>query len=121
MLEAGEIDALISARNPSCFGRNPKVVRLFRQHVAVEQDYYRRTGVHPIMHTVGVRTALLRKHPWLAASLTKAFEAARKICLAEIDGTGGAAMATLAVDDRLRRRDKKPHGAGLLALRVYAQ
>ena len=58
MLEDGEIDALISARNPSCFGRNPKIVRLFRQHVAVEQDYYRRTGIHPIMHTVGVRTAL---------------------------------------------------------------
>jgi 4,5-dihydroxyphthalate decarboxylase len=95
MLEAGEIDALVSARNPSCFGRNPNIVRLFRQHVATEQDYYRRTGVHPIMHTVGVRTALLHKHPWLAVSLSKAFEAAKKICLEEIDGTGGAAMASL--------------------------
>ena len=95
MLVDGELDALISARNPSCFPRNTNVVRLFRDHVAVEKDYYRRTGVHPIMHTVGVRRSLLEKNPWLAASLTKAFEQARAICLAEIDGTGGAAMATL--------------------------
>jgi NitT/TauT family transport system ATP-binding protein len=70
-------------------------VRLFKNHVAVEQDYYRRTGIHPIMHMVGVRRSLLEKNPWLAASLTKAFERARAVCLAEIDGTGGAAMATL--------------------------
>jgi 4,5-dihydroxyphthalate decarboxylase len=117
MLEAGEIDAMISARNPSCFGRNPAIVRLFRDHVPVEQDYYRRTGVHPIMHTVGVRTALLRRHPWLAASLTKAFEAAKRICLDEIDGTGGAAMASLPwmtdyVEEtrRLMGRDFWPYG-----------
>ena len=44
---------------------------------------------------VGVRRSILEQESWLAASLTKAFEQARAICLAEIDGTGGAAMATL--------------------------
>jgi 4,5-dihydroxyphthalate decarboxylase len=95
MLVDGEIDALISARNPSCFGPNKNITRLFRDHVAVEQDWYARTGIHPIMHMVGIRTRLVAEHPWLAASVMKAFSQARAICLAEIDGTGGAAMATL--------------------------
>jgi 4,5-dihydroxyphthalate decarboxylase len=94
MLVDGDIDVLISARNPSCFpGAN--VVRLFRDHVATEKAWYARTGVHPIMHTVGVRSSLVAAHPWLPASLFKAFAQARAVCLAEIDGTGGAAMATL--------------------------
>jgi 4,5-dihydroxyphthalate decarboxylase len=95
MLRDGDIDALISARNPSCFGSNQNVIRLFRDHVATEKVWYRRTGVHPIMHTVGIRTALVSAHPWLPASVMKAFAQARAICLSEIDGTGGAAMATL--------------------------
>jgi 4,5-dihydroxyphthalate decarboxylase len=95
MLLDGDIDALISARNPSCFPAGGKVVRLFRDHVAVEKDWYARTGVHPIMHTMGVRSSLVAAHPWLPASLMKAFSQARAVCLAEIDGTGGAAMATL--------------------------
>ena len=95
MLVDGDIDALISARNPSCFGRDANIVRLFRDHVAVEKDWYKRTAVHPIMHTVGIRTALVRAYPWLPASVMKGFAQARAICLAEIDGTGGAAMATL--------------------------
>jgi len=94
MLVDGDIDVLISARNPSCFP-GPNVVRLFRDHVATEKAWYTRTGVHPIMHTVGVRSSLVAAHPWLPASLLKAFAQARAICLAEIDGTGGAAMATL--------------------------
>jgi 4,5-dihydroxyphthalate decarboxylase len=47
------------------------------------------------MHTVGNRSSLVAAHPWLPASLLKAFARARAVCLAEIDGTGGAAMATL--------------------------
>jgi 4,5-dihydroxyphthalate decarboxylase len=95
MLVDGEIDALISARNPSCFGRDPNIIRLFRDHVAAEKNWYRRTGIHPIMHTVGIRTTLVHAHPWLPASVMKAFAQARAICISEIDGTGGAAMATL--------------------------
>ncbi len=94
MLLDGDIDVLISARNPSCFP-GPNVVRLFPDHVATEKAWFARTGVHPIMHTVGVRSSLVHAHPWLASSLMKAFSQARAVCLAEIDGTGGAAMATL--------------------------
>lgn len=73
MLAEGELDAIYSATEPSCFGRVPQVRRLFEDFVNVEMDYYRRTRIFPIMHTVVVRRALYERHPWVARSLVKAF------------------------------------------------
>ena len=74
MLESGEIDALFSADNPKCIlERSPKVGRLFEDYRAVEHDYYKRTGIFPIMHTVVIRRDLLAKHPNLARSVYQGF------------------------------------------------
>lgn len=74
MLAAGEIDALLAARTPSCFTRHaPHVDRLFPDYKRIEMDYFKRTGMFPIMHLVGVRRSLVRQYPWLPASLYKAF------------------------------------------------
>ncbi len=84
MLEAGTLDAVISARVPSCFaGGHPMVKRLFPDYRAAERDYYRRTGVFPIMHAVGIRRDLLERYPWLAASVYKAFAQAKRLADAE--------------------------------------
>jgi 4,5-dihydroxyphthalate decarboxylase len=84
LLAAGELDAVISARQPSCFvAGHPLIRRLFPDYRAAERDYYRRTGIFPIMHAVGVRRDVADKHPWLAASLYKAFVQAKRLADAE--------------------------------------
>jgi len=60
MLAAGELDALISARAPSCFLRGaPHVDRLFADYPATEEAYFRKTGIFPIMHAIGIRRSLV--------------------------------------------------------------
>ncbi len=73
-LEAGEIDALISADVPRCvLEGSPKVRRLFPDHEVVERDYYRRTGIFPIMHTVVVTRELAEQEPEVVRAVYKGF------------------------------------------------
>jgi hypothetical protein len=59
MLARGEIDALISADAPRCvLEKQPQVGRLFEDYEPVERDYFRRTGIFPIMHMVTVKKEL---------------------------------------------------------------
>jgi 4,5-dihydroxyphthalate decarboxylase len=94
MLESGELDAVIAPRTPACFlNGSPDISRLFPDYRAAEHDYYRKTGLHPIMHLVGVRQSLVEANPWLPASLYKAFRQAKDIALAELDAIGALAIS----------------------------
>ena len=80
LLEKGELNAIISARAPSCYRKKGvPVKRLFENYKLAEQDYYRKTKIFPIMHALGIRKDLLAKEPWIAMSLYKAFVQAKKI------------------------------------------
>jgi 4,5-dihydroxyphthalate decarboxylase len=85
-LRRGELDALIAMRPPRCFLEgHPQVRRLFPDYQPVEADYFARTGIFPIMHVIGVRRALVERHPWLANSLYTAFLDAKTEAMRELD------------------------------------
>jgi 4,5-dihydroxyphthalate decarboxylase len=88
MLAAGELDALFSIYFPKLFLQgSPSIARLFPDFKAVEQDYYRRTGIFPIMHVVVIKKDVYRDHPWVAKSLTRAFCQARDLALQSLHDT----------------------------------
>lgn len=79
MLASGEIDCAIIARPPTCFLEgHPDVERLFPDFVDMEQDYYDRTRVWPIMHIVAMRRAIIEAHPWVGRNLLNAFEESKR-------------------------------------------
>ena len=67
LLAAGEIDALCGSRRPTA--KHPDVAPLFADAKAVEQAYFRETGIFPIMHLVAMRRDVYERHPWVASSL----------------------------------------------------
>lgn len=80
MIADGAIDALHTARAPSTFFSRPDAVRrLFPDFVAVERDYFRKTGIFPIMHVVVIRRELYEANRWAAQSLFKAFVQAQRL------------------------------------------
>ncbi|RDU98183.1 ABC transporter substrate-binding protein [Trinickia dinghuensis] len=87
LLDAGEIDAVIAPKPPSCFGRNEHVRRLFPVPREVEQTWFRKTGIFPPMHTLGIRRSLVEKHPWLPVNVYAAFKKARDLALTELQMT----------------------------------
>jgi 4,5-dihydroxyphthalate decarboxylase len=86
LLVDGDVDALFHAAQPQAFiDGHPKVARLFADSRATEQDYYRRTGIFPIMHAVAVRKKLLDADDTLAGKLFRAYsEAKQRAYLANI-------------------------------------
>ena len=101
MLERGEIDALISVMIPRSLNKkDSQVTRLFPEYKKVEADYFSRTGIFPIMHTLVIKTELYERNPWLAISLYKAFVRAKQISYERLYNTD-ALTTTLpwVVDD----------------------
>lgn len=85
MLTEGELDAVFSARELSSFvNRAPHVGLMFPNYREAEMAYYKRSGIFPIMHLVGVRKSLAERYPWLPATVYKAFCQAKKVAVAEM-------------------------------------
>jgi hypothetical protein len=87
MLSDGELEAIISPIAPRAFrDGEPEHRPAVPDPRAVELDHYRQTGLFPLMHCVVLRRALVEAHPGLPAALYKAFEAARRLAAADLDG-----------------------------------
>ena len=80
MLAAGTLDAIMIPWPPKGFydERSP-IVRLLSDYRAAELEYARKFGFLPGLHVVGVRSAVLAEHPWVARSLFDAFERAWRL------------------------------------------
>ena len=103
MLEAGEIDAVIGPRAPSCFERGaPHVGYLFPDPQTVGAEWYRRTKMFPIMHTLGIRRELAEQHPFLPSAVVKAFEKSKSVALALLGDTSATKVTLPFVEEQLR-------------------
>ena len=86
MLLRGEIDALIPPNVvPSFRAKDPRICRLFKDPRATVNEYFRRTKIFPITHTLVVRQSLFDENPWLVSSLVNAFTEAEERCRKSYD------------------------------------
>jgi len=94
LLADGEIQGLIGVGEPDSFGVHPDVVRVYPDYREAEKDYYKRTGIFPIMHLVVIRKDTYEKHPFVATSLYKAFVQAKALAQEKMS-YGGTLRYTL--------------------------
>jgi 4,5-dihydroxyphthalate decarboxylase len=86
LLIDGDLDALIcSSLFPSFAQGAPNVRRLFENYKEVEAAYFKKTGIFPIMHTVVMREELWKQNPWIATSLYKAFQEAKRLAYQKLN------------------------------------
>ena len=111
LLESGEIDAFVAPRAPSLAGkRHPHIGWLFPDPIAAGRDYFKRTGLFPIMHVTGIRRTLVERHPWLPAAVLKAFTQAKAKCLEELEDTSATNCTLPFVEEELKAaRDLMGH------------
>jgi len=104
MLDDGELDGLFTARAPSSFTQgSPNVARLFENYREIEESYFRKTGIFPIMHTVIIKREIYEKNPWIAVNLYKAFCEAKKMVLENYARTEALRLALPWIHDEIER------------------
>lgn len=79
MLLEGELDALIHPELiQAILNKDKRVSRLFPAYRDLEIDYFKRTGIFPIMHTTAIKQEIVEKFPWVPLNLMQAFEESKK-------------------------------------------
>ncbi len=103
LLASGGIDALIGPRAPACFeAGHPNVGYLFPDPQQAATEWYKRTRLFPIMHTLGIRRTLAERHPWLPAAVMKAFQQSKSLALARLGDTSATKVTLPFVEEQLR-------------------
>jgi 4,5-dihydroxyphthalate decarboxylase len=77
LVEQGAIDAALEPYGS--LAKNPKLRRLLKDHRREEADYFRRTQVIPVIHTVVLQEERVAQQPWIVDSLLAAFRKARAL------------------------------------------
>jgi len=85
MLAEGELDAVIHSSIIKPFAaKDPRVGRLFPDFKNEEIAYYKKTGIFPIMHVLGVKQEIVDQHPWVPINMFQAFQRAKAIATARM-------------------------------------
>lgn len=85
LLISGEVDAICHPAEPQAYvDRHPRIDRLFPDHRSVEQAYFQRTKIFPIMHLVAIRRELANRQPWLRRAVFEAYSQAKQADYAEM-------------------------------------
>jgi 4,5-dihydroxyphthalate decarboxylase len=96
MCARGEIDGLVYPELPRQVTENHgTILRLFPDAKAAEQDYFRDTGIFPIMHVVAMRRELAERYPWLPRTMLEAFEEAKRLAMRRLDNPRTVSLAWL--------------------------
>ena len=91
LLLSGEVDVIFNAAEPRAFmERNPAIRRLIVDHRSVEQDYFKRTGIFPIMHSIALRRDVMQENPWLPKALFEAYSKAKALDMKYMQNLGWA-------------------------------
>jgi 4,5-dihydroxyphthalate decarboxylase len=91
LLARGELDAIYSPRAPVAPGGS-RLRRLFADPRGAEQEYYRASGVFPVMHVVVIQRRLYETNRWLAQSLMKSFNQSKSLAYADLQRTAALAV-----------------------------
>jgi len=75
MLIRGELDGTMGTRAPK--NALSHMRRLYPNVREVEMDYFRRTGIFPIMHVIALKREIYERNRWIAKALLDAFEDAK--------------------------------------------
>jgi len=81
LIEDRVVDATLGTSLPESIRTNPDVARLFPNYVEMEREYYKRTGIYPIMHLVAIKRDIYERYPYVATSLYDAFIESKKIAM----------------------------------------
>lgn len=117
MLVDGELDALIHPDLiQAILDKDKRVTRLFQNYKELEIEYYKRTGIFPIMHTTAIKKEIVDKHPWVPVNLLQAFQRAKEAAYQRLENPRIVPLAwfrhVLEEQDELLGRDPWLYGLG---------
>jgi 4,5-dihydroxyphthalate decarboxylase len=118
LLLDGQLDAVIAANVPRAYrAGDPRIRRLFRDCATSVQQYFDKTQIFPITHTVVLKESLLNKHPWIAEKLVVAFNEADRLCRERYQYPKRFSFPTAVLlrEEEEKRFGKNPWSHGLSA------
>lgn len=116
MLADGELPAMLSPTIPAPFARGDRrIARLFPNYKEIEIEYFRRTGIFPIMHVTTIKRDIVERYPWVATNLVKAFEEAKQLAYRRLQNPRMTPLAWVrtALEEQWEILGKDPWAYGL--------